>query len=111
MSLFADFSKENYDRETIEIEGGFVTYNIFNDNSVYVHLLYVSPERRKDHVGTKLIDMVIKKEDPSIIYTYVDLNSLNPELSLVAILSSGKAKIESTTENKIIIRNVLKEVK
>lgn len=110
VDMRAAFDKEQFNRDTIETDKGLLVYNKYEDNSVYVHILYIKPEFRVGGEGKKLIDMMVDKENPHTIYTYVDINTNNPELSLIAILKGGGI-IDSLQSNRIIIKNIIKEVK
>lgn len=89
MSLYGRFQKELYGREIIEDEFGFILYSKFDDNSVYAHSLYVLPEKRNEGKGRELEARLIEKERPSVIYSYIDLTTNNPDLSIKAHFGAG----------------------
>ena len=97
------FDKEQYDRDSIEIDGeGYVTYNKYDDGSVYVHHMFVTKEKRNKGIGKKLEMLLVKKENPTAIHAYVDLRAKFPEGSLLAFIMAGY-KIEGATSEKILI--------
>lgn len=100
--MWKDFQEEQFDRKTIETHEGFITYNIYQDESAYIHILYVKPEFRSAGIGKKLEDMIIEKHKPNCLYCYVDLQSKNPEVSLQAIIGVGY-KIKSASSEKVVL--------
>ena len=97
------FDKEQYDRDSIEIKGeGYVTYNKYDDGSVYVHHMFVTKEKRNQGIGKKLERMLVIKECPTAIHAYVDLEAKNPHLSLLAFIQAGY-KISGANSEKILI--------
>ena len=107
--MYAEFTKEQFNRETIEIENrGFIVFNNYDDGSCYIHILYVKPQFRSSGIGKKLEQMVINKYKPHTLYSYVDMKSINPEVSLQAIIGAGY-KIEQTTEQSIVLKKELEQ--
>lgn len=107
--MYNEFAKEQFNRETIEIEGvGFIVFNIYDDNSCYIHILYVKPEYRGSAIGEELEKKVIEKYKPKVLYSYVDLSSNNPHISLRCILKAGyEIDIERTSADSIVLKKVL----
>lgn len=89
MSLYGRFQAELYNRKIIENEFGFILYSKFDDNSVYAHALYVLPEERSKGKGRQLERLLIEREKPSVIFSYIDLTTNNPSLSVKAHLAVG----------------------
>lgn len=58
-SLYAKYLKEREGKETYEIEEGFITYVIENDEC-YIETIYVMPDFRRLDIGTRLADHVTK---------------------------------------------------
>lgn len=56
MSLYAEYSKEREDKETIETDHGFITYKVFGE-VFYIIDLFVSKEKRRTGLGVELADM------------------------------------------------------
>jgi GNAT superfamily N-acetyltransferase len=106
MSLYGRFQAELYGRKIIENEFGFILYSKFDDNSVYAHSLYVLPERRHEGKGRELEEALIEREKPSVIFSYIDLTTNNPTLSVKAHLAVGY-EIFSANESAITMRKEL----
>ena len=105
-SLYAKFQKELYGRKIIENEYGFILYSKFDDGSVYAHSLYVVPEERSKGKGKELERQLIEKEKPTVIFSYIDLTTNNPSLSVKAHLAVGY-KIFTANETAITMRKEL----
>ena len=106
MNLQQRFQQENYERRYIESDCGYICYNAYPDASIYIHELYVLPEKRALGEGRKLEGQLIQKEKPAVIYCDVDLTSKNPEISLKAILAGGYI-IEECLSSKIILKRTI----
>ncbi len=104
--MYKAFQKEQFGRETIELDEGFITYSCYEDSSLYIHILYVKPEVRSKGVGQKLEQLLINKYAPKEIYCYVDLTSVNPEISMQAILGVGYKLWQSNNE-KIVFKKTM----
>lgn len=60
MSLYGEYLKEKSTDEIIEMEHGFATYRLLNENkSVYIVDLYVQPEFRKMGIASKMADAIV----------------------------------------------------
>ncbi len=92
-----------YDRDVLIDEHGFIVYKIYEDNSLYIHAIYVEKDKRKEGYGRYLEQKVINKENVSSVYCYVDLTTSNPELSLKSILMGGYT-IHASDQEKIVLR-------
>lgn len=107
--MYHEFAKEQFNRETIEIEDrGFITFNNYDDGSCYIHILYVKPQFRSSGIGRKLEQMIIDKYKPHTLYSYVDMISSNPEISLQAILGGGYS-IDQTSQASIVLKKILEK--
>lgn len=94
--MYKDFQEELYGRKVIETEKGMIIYAPkASDESLYLHGIYVKPIYRLTGAGTELLNMVITKEDPRFLVSYVDLTTINPEVSIQAHLASGFLIINS----------------
>ena len=101
-NLWKEFNAENYDREVIEDETGFILYKRYSDNSMYIHVAFIKKEYRRNGSVGRLESKLIEKCKPTDIFCYVDLTSNNPHKSLAAIIKNGY-KIESTTTDRIML--------
>lgn len=103
-SLYSKYQKELYGRETITHENyGFMTYKVYDDNSIYIHGLYIDPQYRRFNVSGELEKQVIEKHNPTVIYCYVDMTTLHPEQSLGCIMKNGYNIVECDS-TKIVLR-------
>ena len=106
--MWKEFQKEQFNRETLECEEGFVTYSIYDDGSCYIHIMYVSPKYRSLGIGKRLEQILIKKHNLTSLSCYVDLTSQKPEISLRAIIGAGY-KVVSASSEKIVLTKVIGE--
>lgn len=60
MSLYADYIKEREGIDTLEVDGGFATYNIEGD-SCYIINIYTIPEMRKTGLASQMADQIAGK--------------------------------------------------
>ncbi|MCK9370535.1 hypothetical protein M0R04_11545 [Candidatus Dojkabacteria bacterium] len=89
MELYATYLKELYGRDIIYNDHAFITYNAYEDNSLYIHSIYVKDEYRALGEGSKLEQELILKYKPLLVTCFVDLTTGDPTLSLKVILSRG----------------------
>ena len=106
-SMYAQFQNELYNRETFEDENGFIVYNSYDDGSIYLHIIFIKPDKRRKDEGTKLYKKLIDKLKPNVAYCYVDLTTNNPTLSLNSILSVG-FEIFSANAETIVLKQEYK---
>jgi len=107
MSLYSEYLEAKYTaRRVIEIDNGFIEYEMYPDKTCYIWSFYVRPDKRHAGLGTQLEEMLIKKERPVSISCQVELDSINPELSLRKILTQPY-KITFANEKSIVL---LKEI-
>ena len=51
--MFSKFNEEQFGRETITLEDkGFITFKVYDDKSIYIHILWVDPKYRGDNIGS-----------------------------------------------------------
>lgn len=96
--MYADYCKDMYNRDVLVEEHGFVVYQKFEDNSLYIHALYVDRDKRGDGYSLYLEEKLIEKETPDVCFCYVDLTTKNPTLSLKLILLGGYEIYESSSQ-------------
>ena len=89
--------KEKYGAKVISTDEGYILYNAYEDNSVYIRELFVKREARNKGVGKELEDKLIEKENPNFIFCDIDLESNNPEIALVQIIKKAGYKIDHVT--------------
>jgi len=92
--------KELYDRDSMVFDAGFIVYKLFEDKSIYLHLLYIEEDKRTQGLGTRLTDQLLAHTKAETAYSYIDTTTKNPETSLLAHLMYG-FKIYSIEGNSI----------
>lgn len=107
MNLLKMYFQEKYGVKVIESNDGFIMYNTYPDDSLYIRHLYVKPEARGKGEGKTLEDRLIEKEKPRIIYCDVDLTANDPETTLARIMYKANYKIESMNTHQIVLRKEL----
>lgn len=60
MSLFADYHRERLGWQTIEVESGFIVFDI-RPPEASIEEFYVAPEMRGTPLAKRLADQVVKK--------------------------------------------------
>lgn len=98
MYLWAEYIKERQGAKIICLEVGFITYRHVEEDSVFICDFFVLPEHRKKGIGNKLVDMLIKKENPKVLYASSDTASLNWEQSHSFIINWGLEELEREDE-------------
>jgi GNAT superfamily N-acetyltransferase len=108
LSNYAKYFLEKSNRETIEVEHGFVSYEIMGER-VHVYDMWVNPDFRSKGIGHELMEMVINHAKNSlctILTANVQLGINDCEKSLMAQLKYG-FKIYSANQKEI---NLIKEI-
>jgi len=80
MELYAAFQKELYGRKVIWDDNGFITYEPLEDGSMYLHSIYIKPEKRLKGAASVLIEKVVFEENPTSLSSYIDTTSKNKEI-------------------------------
>lgn len=83
------FQEEMYGRLTLETPKGYILYNVYDDNSIYIHQAYIKPEHRSQGAITEMERELIEKYNAKTLACYVDCVSNNPEQSLLSVLRAG----------------------
>ena len=60
LSLWADYHRERFNWETIEVEGGFISFNIKSPD-ISVEEFYVRPDLRGTSLAKRLADLAVKR--------------------------------------------------
>lgn len=103
-NLYKLYVKERLDQEVIEMDHGFITYKI-NDNEVFIQDMFVRDGYRKQHFGKTLVDRVeeIARENNKKYVTATILPSAGgATVSLLGALSIG-FKLIGADKNCVII--------
>ena len=91
MSLFSDYIKELKGFETIEKDGGFITYSFYEGFS-FVHHLYIAPEKRGTDLMNELCLEVGKKTVArgfKYLKCFVDIDTEAASRNLLLYLKFG----------------------
>ena len=91
-SLYAAYIKERENKDIIEYDNGFITYQIFDTGICYIQDIYVIPEMRKSGLTAKMQSEVIEIAKTKKCHTLVgsvclDTNDANRNLKI--LLSDG----------------------
>lgn len=107
-SMWAQYQKELYGRESIINENGLITYQI-NGDECYIVDIYVRPEARRSTVGTTLANMVTaeaKTKGCKYLSGTVSLAQKKPTESLKALLSYGFQVVASNETYLTLIKKL-----
>ena len=102
--MWIDYMKERFGYESLEEEWGFALFNSAPP-ILFLQDLYVKPELRGSHKGTRFVDRLIqiaKERQCSVIQAQVWLNDRNHENTLKAGFKTG-FKMTACGDNVIII--------
>lgn len=104
MQLFVDFQKEMYGREVLIKDYGFAVYKLYSipstttQYSLYLHSIYVKPEKRKSRYAFRLFDEVLQTcpIETRTVIGYVDKTAANYEYNKNLYLRMGAEVIKET---------------
>lgn len=99
-SLYGEYIKERDGHEILELQDGFITYEISNE-VCYIVEIYIRPHLRRAKIGSTLADTVVgiaKKRGCTILYGSVSLETKDPTSSTKALLGYG-FKIHNYSQN------------
>lgn len=102
-SLYGKYIKELSDKEIIEDERGFATFN-FIDDGCYVQDIYVDKEYRNSGVATEMLDKItiIAKEKGCKKLIGTTIPSLKDSTSSLKAAFSYGFKLDSSRQNLIV---------
>lgn len=109
--MYSDFQKEMYGRDTLHTEHGFVVYKAYEDMSLYIHAIYVKKSRRDLKIGSEMVDHIVESTKCNKIYSYVDLTTENPELSIKAHLGYGFKVHKATQDSMSFVKEIIPSAK
>ena len=90
-SLYAQYIKEREDKECIETEHSFASYQIWED-SIYIEDVYVSPNLRRQGYAAQMVDeitRIAKSLDKKFLYSSVSPAANGATQSLKVVLACG----------------------
>lgn len=106
IDLFVKAQKEMYGRDVIFDDYTYIVYKLNEDQSLYIHMIYTHPDKRKQGKGNELLQDLIAITKPKGLLGYVDLTTLNPELSISTHLHYGAKIIKSTPEALVFYKEL-----
>lgn len=89
MKLYAEYIKEKYDRDIIYDDDGYISYNKLDNNTIFIHTLFVSKEARRSGKGQELEQSLIERETPEIILCNIDMKGKDYQGAFAAIVDGG----------------------
>lgn len=105
-SLYAQYITERGDAKVIEIPEGFVSYNVINENQIYVMDVFVKLDYRRTHIASELTRMVEnegRRQGCKEIITTVIPTLVGSTISIKAILNYGFT-LQSASNNMIVFK-------
>ncbi len=96
MSFYTDYIAERNERESIETEDGFITFDFLTNDIVYIVDLYVVPEKRRAGIASKLADLVCQealKRGVTTLLSSVDTHTKGAKISHQVMLAYGMKAI------------------
>ena len=111
MSYWKQYFKETKGWETLEIEDGFATYEVFED-CIFIHHSFIRPDKRDKGVGKKLmfeVSKIAKRHKKDMIRCAIDLNTYTANKNLLRYLHNG-AKIWSAETSFIYMYLLIEEI-
>jgi ribosomal protein S18 acetylase RimI-like enzyme len=102
------YIKEKYDEELIEIDHGFITYEISGENMI-IKDLWVDPAHRRAHLAALLADMAVgagKEKGCRVLLTSVSKNANNYEQSLAANTWYGLKKTNEDDSKIYLMKEI-----
>lgn len=99
-----DYYKEVYNSKVItDHETYFIIYNMFDDNSCYVRITYISKEARGKSSITRLEEKVIEKEKPTSIWCDIEKCNKNWDRIAHTYIRRRGYKIDQITDERVIL--------
>ena len=108
MNLLEEYYKEKYNCKVIKNDNGILLFEQFDDNSIYIHVLYVTPKQRNKEIGYGLEQELIRSFNPSSIYCDIDKTSNGWEEAVAKFIHKSGYKVCEVTDSKIILFKELK---
>jgi GNAT superfamily N-acetyltransferase len=108
MSLYSDYTKERFGWSTIEVEGGFIVYEIDPPNCT-IHEFYVKPELRGTRLAKDLADQVVRvaqERGVKSLWGVIDPTTEGAENALRTNLHYGFKLIGSEKNRIVMMKNI-----
>lgn len=103
-SLYAEYINERGDAKIIELSQGFATYNILNQDQIYLMDVYIKPDYRRTHIASELANMVAvegRKAGCKEMITTIIPTLNGSTISVKTVIGYG-FKLKSAKENLIV---------
>lgn len=107
-SLYAQYIKERENRECLEHEHGFASYQIIDDG-IYVEEVYIVPEKRQTGLASDLVDKIAEQAKAlgkKYIYTSVSPHVNGSTISIKAITAYGFELHNSSRDLIMFIKEI-----
>lgn len=104
MSLFGQYIKERVNKEIVENDYGFATYQFVNDG-IYIEDVYISPAFRKSGMAVEFeqeITKIAKERGLNKLYTSVAVGTPDCSENLARLIKHG-SKLNSANNNTIYV--------
>lgn len=98
--MYKECQLELYGRITFQTNKGFIVFKQMEDKSMYLHLIFIQKEYRRERAAWKLLTNLLDMYKATVAYSYVDTTTENPEQSIAAHLAYG-FKIYRTIDNQV----------
>jgi hypothetical protein len=106
VKLYAEYIKEKYNREIIYDDFGYISYNKLDNDTIFVHTLFVTAEKRREGKGQEYERLLIRKEKPSMILCNIDTGAEGSREAFLALVNGGGYSLleaEFEEEDKIYL--------
>jgi len=78
--------------------------------SLYIHAIFVKKNRRDLQIGSEMVDHVVKETKCTKVYSYVDMTTENPELSIQAHLGYGFKVHKTSQDSMSFVKEIIPSV-
>lgn len=110
-SLYAQYIKERENKDIIESDEGFATYQIFDNGECYLQDIYVIPAKRKSGLATVMADQVVevaKRKGCHTLVGSVCMDAKDPTRNMKVFLAYGM-QVSKLMGNMIFLRKNIGE--
>lgn len=108
MNHFIDYIREREGREVYQTLEGFITYEMIDENTVYLVDIYVATQFRNKNIATQLADYVVELTNAKVVMGSIDPNIPSAHTSLLVLLAYGM-KLDRY-ENGLLLFKKIKDV-
>jgi len=111
-SLHAQYLRERTNREILEVEEGFATYEYLPDGIVYIVDIYVVPDKRKTKIASMIADKICEiaaRDGMKILQGSVDIRAKGATASLKVLEAYGM-KVFKVEDNMIYYSKPIQDI-